>query len=530
MDRRHRFVRKGMIFLVWIILGVLDFWAAEAAFALTPAQGQMTPVPKPGGILKIAYASDPGSLDVQKEGNLASFDMASHVLEGLFDYDRNLTPQPMLAKSWQVSPDRLLYTVRLREGVLFHHYKELTAEDVVASIKRALRVARTPPQLASYLEAITAKDKYTVEIRLKEPFPDILYSLTRFIIPKDLAEKYPTATIPDKELVGTGPYRVKDRIPDRYVELVRFDRYCARSEPPNGNVGRKYAHVDKILFYILPDPAVRLMGVESGEYHYAHAVNHADYPRIVQNPQLQARIIKNFSSLGCMFNCRVGPMADIRIRQAAAAALDAEAVMKAAFIYPQLYYLECGFIWPDSKEWYTRAGSAYYNQKNPAKAKRLLREAGYKGEPIIMLGIAEIEYLRNACLVVANQLKNVGLNIDLQLVDQSTFLSRIVNPGKWHMVTSISLFTPSPTLLPWTREKDPIAGWESGRKTRLARLMRQETDPRKRFKAWEEMQQLVYEEAARTKFGNGVSLAATSRKASGWGEMIGPRFWNVRFN
>lgn len=521
-------------FLFWMIgfLGMVTTGepsVGPTSLSTVSGKGQAGLLPPKGGVLKIAYASDPGSLDVQKEGNMASLDIAGHLLEGLFDLDRNFSPQPMLAKSWRVSADRLRYTIKLREGVLFHNHKELSAEDVVASIKRALRVARTPPPLAAYLETMTAKDNHTVELTLKEPYPDFLYAMINVVIPKELAEKYPTTTIPDKEMVGTGPYKIKERIPDRYVELIRFDRYCARTEPPNGNVGRKHAYVDAIIFYILPDPAVRLMGVETGEYHYAHAVNNADYPRIVNHPRLEPRIIKNFSSLGCLFNCRVGPMAHLKLRQAVLAALDAEAVMKAAFLYPQLYYLESGFLWPDVQEWYTRAGSQYYNQKNPTKAKRLLKEAGYQGETIIMMGIGEIEYLRNACLVVANQLKQVGLNVDLQLVDQSTFLSRILNPNKWHMVTSISLFTPSPTLLPWTREKDPIGGWESERKTRLARLMRQETSFRKRFKAWEEMQQLVYEEAARTKFGNGVSLAATSRKVTGWGEMIGPRFWNVYF-
>jgi hypothetical protein len=59
--------------------------------------------------------------------------------------------------------------------------------------------------------------------------------------------------------------------------------------------------------------------------------------------------------------------------------------------------------------------------------------------------------------------------------------------------------------------------------------MRQEPSQVKRFKAWEEMHKLVYEQAARTKFGNGSYLAATTVKAAGWGEMIAPRFWNVYF-
>jgi len=494
----------------------------------SPKKGTVVPAPKRGGVLKIAYAADPGSLDIHKDANSAMFDIVGHIVEGLFEFDSAYTPRPVLAGGHKESPDHLTHTIMLRKGVLFQNNKELTAEDVVASINRQIKVARVPLPLAAYLDSITAKDKYTVVFRLKEPFPEFLYSMIYAMIPQELAEKYPRAAIPDKEVIGTGPYQIKERVPDRYIELVRFDRYVSRTEKPDGYVGRKYAYVDKIIFYILPDPAVRLMGVETGEYHYAQAVNHADYQRIIDNPQLAPRITKTAASLGSMFNCKTGPSANLKVRQAVMAALDAEPVLKAAYLYPQLYSLESSFLWPQTKQWYTKAGSQYYNQRNPKKAKQLLKEAGYKGETVIMMGIAEIEYLRNACMVVNNQLRNVGLNIDLQLVDQNTFASRLI-AGKWHIVTAVSSFIPSPSLLYWTREKEPITGWTSEKKIQLSRQMRQETSAAKRFKAWEAMQKLAYEEAARTKFGNGSSLAATSVKAAGWGEMTGVRFWNVWF-
>ncbi|MBN1663449.1 MAG: hypothetical protein JW943_07605 [Deltaproteobacteria bacterium] len=493
-----------------------------------PKKSTAAPAPKKGGVLKIAYAADPGSLDFQKDANSAMFDIVGHIVEALFEYDSAYTLQPMLAKSHKESSDHLTHAITLRKGVLFHNDQELTADDVVASIKRQLKVTRVPLELTGHMESITAKDKYTVEVRLKEPFPEFLYSMTVGIIPRELAEKYPKTSIPDKEMMGTGPYQIKERIPDRYVELVRFDRYASRQEKTDGYVGRKYAYVDKIIFYILPDPAVRLMGAETGEYHYAYGVNHADYQRIIDNPQLDPRVTKTAASIGSMFNCKTGPSANIKVRQAILAALDAEPVMKAAYIYPQLYTLESGFLWPQTKQWYTKAGSQYYNQKNPQKAKQLLKEAGYKGETIIMLGIAEIEYLRNACMVVNNQLREIGLNVDLQLVDQNTFASRLLK-GQWHIVTAVSGFVPMPSLFYWTREKEPITGWTSEKKLRLAVQMRKETSQAKRFKAWEEMQALAYEEAARTKYGNGSSLAATTIKAAGWGEMTGVRFWNVWF-
>ncbi|MBN1381197.1 MAG: hypothetical protein JXA41_05955 [Deltaproteobacteria bacterium] len=494
-----------------------------------PEKGTVAPSPQKGGVLKIAYTADPGSLDFHKNGNSALFAITGHVVEGLFDYDSTYTLQPMLADGHKESPDRLTHTINLRKGVLFHNHKELTADDVVATVKRHHKCSRVFLEIRNYMESIKAKDKYTVEVRLKKPYPEFLYNMVGGIIPKELAEKYPETEIPDKEVIGTGPYQVKVRAPDRYVELVRFDRYVSRTEKPDGYVGRKYAYVDKMIFYILPDPAVRLMGVETGEYHYAFGVNHADYQRIIDNPQLEPRVSKASASLGCMFNCKEGGLtANIKLRQAVAAALNAEPVMKAAYLYPQLYSLESSFIWPQTKQWYTKAGAEYYNQNNPKKAKQLLKEAGYQGETLIMLGIAEIEYLRNACMVVHNQLRNIGLNVDLQLVDQNTFASRLL-AGKWNMVTAVSSFIPFPSLFYWTREKERITGWTSEKKVRLAHQLRQGTSAAERFKAWEEMQKMAYEEAARTKFGNGSSLAASTVKATGWGEMWSLRFWNVWF-
>ncbi len=83
-----------------------------------------------------------------------------------------------------------------------------------------------------------------------------------------------------KEFIGTGPYRFVEHKPDRHISLARFKDYAARSEPPDGYGGKRPAYFDEILFIPVPDVAVRLAGVETGEYHFGQQIKQDQYDGI----------------------------------------------------------------------------------------------------------------------------------------------------------------------------------------------------------------------------------------------------------
>ena len=151
-----------------------------------------------------------------------------HVYEPLYTFDGNWNVAPMLAESMPaMSKDGLVYTIPLRKGVKFHNGKEMTSDDVVASLKRWMDMAPRGKAVAKEIKSLEAKGPNTIVITLNRPYAPLLAHLA---LPNGFAAIMAKDSIatPLTQFVGTGPYMFKERKPDQYVQLVRFDGYSAR--------------------------------------------------------------------------------------------------------------------------------------------------------------------------------------------------------------------------------------------------------------------------------------------------------------
>ena len=133
--------------------------------SVAPAQE----TPRMGGVLKVASIGEPPTLDIQATTTVLTYEIMWHVFEPLFTHDRGWNPIPFLADTHAVTDRGLRHTITLRKGVKFHNGKELTAADVVASLKRWGQVATVGKALRPGVESIEAKDPYTVVSFLKQP-------------------------------------------------------------------------------------------------------------------------------------------------------------------------------------------------------------------------------------------------------------------------------------------------------------------------------------------------------------------------
>src|ERR1041385_492972 len=171
----------------------------------------------------------------------------------------------------------------------------MTSADVVASLNRWGKVATTGKAVWRAVEAVEARDPYTVVIHLKEPSGSLLYALAS---PNNGAAIHPREVIAAagdgqiKQFIGTGPYRFVEHKPDRHIKLARFKEYAARPEPASGLGGKRTAWIDEILFVPVPDLAVLLAGVETGEYQFAQQIKQDQYDRVKSLPAVEARIVK----------------------------------------------------------------------------------------------------------------------------------------------------------------------------------------------------------------------------------------------
>ena len=488
---------------------------------------------KKGGVLKIGNLGEPPSLDPHWGTQTITEVLSNHIYEGLYSLDASYRPIPMLAESLpQVSADGLTYTIKLRQGIKFHNGKEMTSDDVVASLKRWSQRAVYGKALFAQVADFKATDKHTVQFKLKEKSAIVAISLAvpnnfGAIYPKEVAEKFP----PDQrisEFIGTGPFKLAEWKPDQYIRMVRYDDYKPRSEPRAGYGGAKIAYVDELRWIPVPDAASRAAQVESGDLDFADDLVADAYDRLKANANVQPIIVRPYYWLVAVFNKKEGLMTNQKLRQAWQAALDIEPIMKTvAGGKSEFYRMDSSLAFQELPAWHTKIAGLPWNERNKEKAKRLLKEAGYTGQPIRFMTTQEYKWMYDFALLTKQQLEDVGFTIDLQVMDWSTLGQRRVQPKEYDVFTTGmgNFFDPThhiyltPNWPGWTSDEEILS---------IGAQLARETDPKKRYALWEQQTRLFYEKVPVARYGDLFGLRAARKYVKGFNDTVErPRFWGV---
>jgi peptide/nickel transport system substrate-binding protein len=502
---------------VAVILGASILIAAPAIAQETPRQG---------GILKAAIIGEPPTLDTHTTTATIAYQLAWHIFETLYTYDRQYQPIPHLAEGHTVTPDGRRYTIALRKGVKFHNGKELTAADAAASVNRWGRLHTTGKTIFKSVEAVEAKDPHTLVIHLKEPSGSLLFALASpylAIHQKSVIDA--AGEQPIKDYVGTGPFRFVEHRPDRHIRLARFKEYSARAEPPDGLGGKRTAYVDEIRFVPVPDVAVRIAGVESGEYHFGQTLKPDQYDRLKANPKIELPIVKPAAWITAAPNHKQGVMTNKKIRQAMQAALDMEPVMQGALGHKAFFRVDGALYFPEQGVFHSQVGVTGYNLKNKERARALLKEAGYAGQPVRWITTKEYDYMYNSAVVAKQQMEDVGFKVDLQVLDWATVVQRRSKPELWDVFTTGITFNPDPALTSNLQCNWP-GWWCHEEKERLLAELIRESDPKKRRAIIERIQAVFYEDVGRIKMGDFFNLLAT-RDLKGFKGGAFLHFWDT---
>jgi peptide/nickel transport system substrate-binding protein len=488
--------------------------------------------PRKGGILRVGNLGEPPSLDAHWTTASITETLTNHIYEGLYSLDANKRPIPMLAQGHTVSKDGLTYTFKLRQGVKFHNGKEMTSEDVVASLSRWGKQSIYGKALFAQVSEFKAVDKYTVEMRLKEKSAIVLISLAvpnnfGAIYPKEIAEKFPPET-KVTEYIGTGPYKLAEWKPDQYIRMVRFDDYKSRNEKPNGYGGGKTAYLDEIRWIPVPEVATRVAQVETGELDFADDLNLDAYDRLKKNPNARPIISKPYYWLVAVFNKKEGLMTNQKLRQAWQAAIDIEPIMKnVAGGRSEFYRMDASLTPVEITAWHTKMAGLPWNEHNKDKARRLLKESGYNGEPIRFMTTQEYKWMYDFALLTKQQLEDVGFKIDLQVVDWATLVKRRNNPKEYDVFTTGmgAFYDPTHHIYltaswpGWTSDEDILS---------LQAELARETNPKRRMALWEKQTRQFYDKVPVIRYGDLFGLRAARKTVKGFdegNERI--RFYNV---
>jgi peptide/nickel transport system substrate-binding protein len=496
--------------------------------------GQPAPGAEPvrGGVIHVATNAEPGTLDWQSSTATATRLVAWHFAEGLFALDRDYEVRPLLAQGYTVSSDGLRYTIRLRTGITFHNGQPMRADDVIASLERWGKLSTGGRETFKFIRQIRKVDDATIEINLTSAFTPLITNLgdpkqAAVIMPKSVAES--SGLKPAVELVGTGPYMFKRWTHGQEIVLVRNPAYVSRTEDWGGITGRKVAYADEIDFFPVTDPQVRLDGVTTGQYDLALELPADVYPSVKADPNLTSDIVGVFNWLGAVFNKAHGVFTDERLRQAALYAMNPADLMAAAVGPKEFWKLDPGLFFPEQKGLYSGAGSEIYNHQNLDKARALLKEAGYRGQKIVLMSTKDYTWNNNAAQVLAPELEAAGFNVDSQVYDWPTLLSRRGKKDLWDIF--LTGFSPSidPTGVIFFGSGWP--GWYESQTLDKALTQWSRTpvtDAAARKALMDQMQTIFYKEVPVAKFGNQYGLEVyNNQRLHGYTSFFDVRFWNT---
>jgi peptide/nickel transport system substrate-binding protein len=430
----------------------------------------------------------------------------------------------MLAESWKVSADALEWTFPLRRGVRFHNGKEMTSADVVASLNRWRKVSPRAEEF-SRVKEVVAPSAYTVVFKLSAPMATLPYVLTQegaqpVIHPKEIIE----GAAPNKlsAYVGTGPYKLTEWVPDRHIILDRFDQYSSRSDVRGGLAGKKVAYLDRIVFKNIPESEVRLAGLKTGEFDGAHPLPQEYLKELEKTPKVRPAIVK-FDMKPTLFFSLEGIMKDVRMRKAIRAALDMEEIMFAATGNDKFYELNPDQLWFRWQALWSDTLRPVYNQKNVALAKKLAKEAGYKGEPIRFLASSTQFHHRRPAIQITEQLVAAGFNIALDLRDWPTVAKTQMEPSKFDLtyIREVLNYPSEVSLVKYT-------GFNSPELQKLIDTINTEPDQGKLREAFETFnREVMMEQVPWITMGDMFALRGERERLKGMQPIYAHPLWNV---
>lgn len=522
-------IKKSLLLLLlFIVVGCSNNTASDDQASTVEENGEASEAEQ-GGVLNIGLDAQPPTLDPPMSSAIASRDTSKLIFETLLTTDENFQAVPMLADSVRTE-DNQTFNFKLRQGVKFHNGEEMMAEDVIASMERW---QETSPLTGSIFDDATweAEDDYTVILTLSNPSALTLDTIATVkhapaIMPKEIVESADAEGV--TEYVGTGPYKLVEWKQDQHIHLERFDDYVPDDGEPSGLSGEKVAHFDEIYFHIVPDTSTRLAGLQSGEYDFSFGIPYDNYDQLESDDSIKTYLDVNGVEV-LKYNLVEGPSTDYQLREAINVGLDMEALMTAAFPNEDLYWLHSGYMDEDLANWKSDAGSEFHNINDLEKAKELLEGSNYDGEEFTIMTTRDYEHLYNVAVVVQDQLKNLGINAELEVYDWPTMFNNFDDPDTWDaFVMSFSVVSTPPQFLGLS------PAWASGFDDDHAEKLMSEIETAATIEdakeQWDELQQYAWEEFLPvTSFGSFHSLYGSTDKLEGVTTYSGPVFWNAHF-
>lgn len=475
------------------------------AFSSVVAQG--------GRELIVAYPGDIQSLDPMKTNALPDVVIIPNIFNGLVRFAptaSQITLEPDLAESYEISEDGLVYTFHLRQGVQFHKgYGEFTSEDVKFTLER-IRDPESGSLFASALDGVMDRveivDRYTVQVVLKEPNPDFLathlafrgYQMVSKAGVEDLGDDFA------RNPVGTGAYAVEQYAPREALHLVAHGDYF-RGAPP----------IERVTVQVVPDEQVAALALIRGEIQGLLALRGAAaYVTLKDRPEVTIEATPGAWFRGFWLNTQQAPLDDVRVRHALSYALDRDALVQDAM--EGLGTVGWSVI-PDGVFGHDPETPQY--PYDPERARELLQEAGYYDNPVVLRAYTratDASHLQMA----AGYWEDIGVNVEVNIVEPGVYATHQRDPeGNYHILTQgLARAAPSQFIDPYFHSSAFPGGLNAtyyDKVDELIEAQRSETDPAVRSQLLAQIQQSIGEDQPILIYAYSLTPTATHRCVTG---------------
>lgn len=499
-----------------------------------------------GRVLKFVPHADLAALDPIITPAFVTRNAGMLVFDTLYGVDENFVVQPQMVAGHTVENDGLVWRLTLRDGLRFHDHTPVLARDVVASLKRWAVRDNYGVTVFPLVDELSALSDKIVQFRLKRPFHLLADMLGKpmpqlpVIMPERLAQTAPTAAVP--EMIGSGPYRVVpgERVAGSRNVFERFADYIPRPDgTPSFMAGPKMAHLDRIEWHTIPDPATAAAALQNGEIDWWEAPTPDLLPVLRKNPNITVGSI-DLAGVPCVlrFNHLQPPFDDPAMRRALLGAVNQTEIMQAVAGEDRTLWRDgVGFFLPGTPMASDAGMAALTGKREPDRVRADLQAAGYRGERIAFPVPTDIPAINAMSEVIGDALRKAGVNLDYQTKDWATVAQQIGNKGPidkggWNLTcniaTGFAIVNPAAHAYLRGTGANALFGWPTAPKLESLRAAWMDaTDPAEQARLGRDIQLQAFEDVPYIPLGLYYQATAYRKGLSGLLKGGVPLFYNL---
>lgn len=463
-------------------------------------------MPRHGGVLRVAIAAEPPSLDPHQETTFAIMMTAAPVYNTLLHFSPTAYPkiEGDLAQSWTISDDGLTYAFKIHQGVKFHDGSDLTAADIKASYEHIIwppkGVVSIRKSTFKAIDSVSTPDAYTVVFKLKHPSASLLANFAspwNVIYPKKYLDQDPNYF--KRKMLGSGPYKFKKYVRGSTFEVVKNPNYWVKDRP----------YLDGVKFFFIKDLSARAKSVRTGRTHIEFRnipPAEVESMKAQKGDAIKVQYPGWVTYWGVGPNLKSGPTTDARVRKALNLAIDRYHMAKT--IYPLTGLEKVGGLvrpgspWAlDTEELAKIPGYGKDAEANQAEAKRLLAEAGYSDKKPLKIVLknrsVKLPYIDFGVYVITAWQK-IGVQVEHRLEETAAWRSSQRNHDFEMMVMPKSDYADEPDLQLsrfLSGSPENYMGLEDPVIDKMYEQQSRELDAQKRIEIVKDMQRRILENA-----------------------------------